>query len=232
MTNLVKAENLVKTYVLGEVEVRALRGLSFAMTKGEFVSVTGPSGCGKSTLMHIIGCLDRPNAGSLSIDGTDVATLTDNQLAELRNKKIGFVFQSYNLLPRMTAVENVELPLIYSNIEAKQRRDRAIAVLDKVGLGKRALHRPPELSGGEKQRVAIARALIVNPTIVLADEPTGNLDSKATAEIIAIFQKLNAEGVTILMVTHEVDVANHTKRNIHVVDGQVVKDELVQQVII
>ncbi len=232
MARIVKVEDLKKTYILGKVKVPALCGLSFEINMGEFVSIIGPSGCGKSTLLHLIGCLDHPSAGAVYLDGTNVSTLDDNQLAEIRNSKIGFVFQTFNLLPRMSAVENVELPLIYGNVTAKQMKKKAMEMLAKVSLEHRADHRPPELSGGERQRVAIARALIVDPSIILADEPTGNLDSKSGEEIMAIFQRLNKEGATIIMVTHEHDIAQCTKRTIHLKDGQVLSDEPVKQVII
>jgi len=230
MSRIVKVEDLHKTYVLGTVKVPALRGLSFEVNKGEFVSITGPSGCGKSTLMHLIGCLDHPSSGAVYLEETNVSKLNDNQLAEIRNKKIGFVFQTFNLLPRLSAFENVELPLIYGYFSVKEMRERSMAMLEKVGLAHRAEHRPPELSGGERQRVAIARALVIDPSIILADEPTGNLDSKSSEEIMAIFQKLNGEGATIIMVTHEHDIANCTKRNIHLKDGQVLSDQPVKQV--
>lgn len=232
MAKLVRVEDLKKTYILGKVEVPALRGVTFEIEKSEFVSITGHSGCGKSTLMHLVGCLDHPTSGSVYLEGTKVSTLNDNQLAEIRNKKIGFVFQTFNLLPRMTAVENVELPLIYGDFSPKQMKEKALAVLDKVGLAHRADHRPPELSGGERQRVAIARALVIDPSIILADEPSGNLDSKSSEEIMAIFQKLNGEGATILMVTHEHDIAQCSKRKINLKDGQVLLDEPVKQVLI
>lgn len=232
MSRIVKVENLKKTYILGTVKVPALQGLSFEVNKSEFVSITGHSGCGKSTLLHLIGCLDHPTSGSVHLDGTNVSKLDDNQLAEIRNKKIGFVFQTFNLLPRMTAVENVELPLIYGNVSARQMREKAKEMLTKVGLGHRAGHRPPELSGGERQRVAIARALVIDPSIILADEPTGNLDSKSSEEIMGIFQRLNMEGATIIMVTHEHDIAQCTKRTIHLKDGQILTDELVKQLVI
>ncbi len=232
MGRIVKIEDLRKTYLLGKVEVPALRGLSFEVKKSEFLSIVGASGCGKSTLLHLIGCLDHPTSGSVYLDGTNVSTLDDNRLAEIRNKKIGFVFQTFNLLPRMNAVENVELPLIYGNVSARQMREKGMEMLAKVGLEHRASHRPPELSGGERQRVAIARALVINPSIILADEPTGNLDSKSSEEIMAIFQKLNREGATIIMVTHEHDIAQCTKRTIHLKDGQVLSDEPVKQILI
>jgi putative ABC transport system ATP-binding protein len=232
MARVVKVEDLKKTYLLGKVEVPALRGLSFEVNLGEFVSIIGPSGCGKSTLLHLVGCLDHPTSGSVFLDGTNVSTLDDNQLAEIRNKKIGFVFQTFNLLPRMSAFENVELPLIYGYFSPRQMREKSMQMLEKVGLKHRAEHRPPELSGGERQRVAIARALVIDPSIILADEPTGNLDSKSSEEIMAIFQKLNNEGATIIMVTHEHDIAQHTKRTIHLKDGQVVTDEPVKDRIV
>ncbi|MBU0672243.1 MAG: ABC transporter ATP-binding protein [Candidatus Margulisbacteria bacterium] len=229
---MVKVENLRKTYVLGQVKVPALRGLSFEIQKNEFVSITGPSGCGKSTLMHLIGCLDHPNSGAVYLDGTNVSKLNDNQLAEIRNKKIGFVFQTFNLLSRLSALENVELPLIYGYFSPKEMKERSMAMLEKVGLAHRAEHRPPEMYGGERQRVAIARALVIDPAIILADEPTGNLDSKSSEEIMAIFQGLNNEGATIIMVTHEHDIANCTKRTIQLKDGQILSDQLVKQTII
>ena len=232
MGRIVKVEELKKTYILGKVEVPALRGLSFEINKSEFVSIIGPSGCGKSTLLHLIGCLDHPTAGAVYLDGTNVSTLDDNQLAEIRNSKIGFVFQTFNLLPRMRAIENVELPLIYGYFSPRQMREKSMQMLEKVGLKQRAEHRPPELSGGERQRVAIARALVIDPSIILADEPTGNLDSKSSEEIMIIFQRLNEEGATIIMVTHEHDIAQHTKRTIHLKDGQVVTDEPVKDRIV
>jgi len=232
MSRVVKVEELKKTYILGKVNVPALQGISFEVNKEEFVSITGPSGCGKSTLMHLIGCLDHPSSGSVYLDATNVSQLDDNQLAEIRNKKIGFVFQTFNLLPRMSAIENVELPLIYGNLSPAKMTEMGMQMLDKVGLKHRAGHRPPELSGGERQRVAIARALVIDPSIILADEPTGNLDSKSSEEIMAIFQQLNREGVTIIMVTHEHDIACCTKRNIHLKDGKVLSDEPVKQNII
>jgi putative ABC transport system ATP-binding protein len=232
MKQVVKVLDLKKTYILGKVEVPALQGVSFEVEAGEFVSIIGPSGCGKSTLMHLIGCLDHPNSGSIYLEGVNVSRLGDNQLAEIRNKKIGFVFQTFNLLTRLNAIENVELPLIYGNYSAKQMRVKALEMLEKVGLKKRATHRPPELSGGERQRVAIARALVINPSIILADEPTGNLDSKSSEEIMSIFQRLNSEGATIIMVTHEHDIAQCTKRTIQLKDGKILSDRLVKQNII
>jgi putative ABC transport system ATP-binding protein len=229
MAKLVRVEDLKKTYILGKVKVPALQGVTFEIEKSEFVSITGHSGCGKSTLMHLVGCLDHPTSGYVYLEGTNVSTLNDNQLAEIRNKKVGFVFQTFNLLPRLSAMENVELPLIYGHFSPRQMREKAMQMLAKVGLEHRAEHRPPELSGGERQRVAIARALVIDPSIILADEPTGNLDSKSSEEIMAIFQKLNREGATILMVTHEHDIAQCTKRNINLKDGQVLSDNPVKQ---
>lgn len=232
MGKIVRVEDLKKTYLLGEVEVPALQGISLDVNQGEFVSITGHSGCGKSTLLHLIGCLDHPNSGAVYLDDINVSKLDDSQLAEIRNKKIGFVFQTFNLLPRLNAIENVELPLIYGNFSVRKMREKAVQVLNKVGLGHRVDHRPPELSGGERQRVAIARALVIGPSIILADEPTGNLDTKTSEEIMMIFQKLNSEGATILMVTHEHDIAQCTKRKIHLIDGKVDSDQAIEQKIL
>src|SRR5512136_1932752 len=230
---VIEIENITKVYQMGETEVHALRGATLNISGGELVSIMGPSGSGKSTLMNIIGCLDQPTSGMYKLDGIDVHTLKDNQLAEIRNRKIGFVFQQFNLLPRTTAVQNVELPLIYSGTSARQRRDRAIASLEAVGLGDRIKHHPNELSGGQQQRVAIARALVNDPAIILADEPTGNLDSHSGAEIVAIFQRLNREeGMTIVFVTHDPQIARHTRRIIRIYDGQIVGDEPVTDQII
>ncbi len=212
-------ENITKVYKAGQTEVPALRGISCRIESGEMVSIVGPSGSGKSTLMNIIGCLDKPTSGRYRLDGTEVSELDDNQLAEIRNKKIGFVFQSFNLLSRTTALANVELPLIYNG--ASDRRQRALQVLDSVGLSHRITHRPSELAGGEQQRVAIARALVNNPSLILADEPTGNLDTKTSQEIMGIFEKLNKQGMTIILVTHEPDIAAYTQRTIKLRDGQI-----------
>jgi putative ABC transport system ATP-binding protein len=221
---VIEAKNLVKIYNLGDVEVRALNGVSVSVKRGEFISIMGASGSGKSTFMHIIGCLDRPTEGKIFIDGTDVSIMERDELAEIRNGKIGFIFQMFNLLPRMNAIENVELPLLYCGVEKKERQRRAVTALERVGLGNRTKHHPTEMSGGQQQRVAIARALINNPAIILADEPTGNLDSKAGVEIIAILQKLHEEGHTIISVTHDRSVAEHGERIVIVKDGEITEE--------
>ncbi|MBS1818113.1 MAG: ABC transporter ATP-binding protein [Acidobacteria bacterium] len=224
---VISIRNLVKTYVVGEVEVRALRGVSLDIQAGEFVAVTGPSGSGKSTLMHILGCLDRPTSGQYFLDGQDVSQMSKDQLAEVRNSKIGFVFQGFNLLSRTSAVDNVELPLLYSgaNIKSSERRARAMESLGAVGLGQRFDHHPNQLSGGQQQRVAIARALITRPSILLADEPTGNLDTRTSIEVMGIFQRLNRErGITVLVITHEQDISECGTRIITCRDGQIVTD--------
>ncbi len=215
---------VVKTYAMGEVEVQALRGVSLEIERGDFVAIMGASGSGKSTLMNIVGCLDVPTRGRYLLDGVDVRALDDSQLAEIRNRKIGFVFQSFNLIPRTTAIHNVELPLIYARVNTKLRRQRALEALDRVGLADRIDHQPSELSGGQQQRVAVARALVTNPSLVLADEPTGNLDSVATQEVLQVFSRLNAEGRTVMIITHEPDVAAHCKRMVHLKDGHVTED--------
>jgi putative ABC transport system ATP-binding protein len=221
-------DGMTKVYQMGEYEVNALNGVSLTIYEGEFVAIMGPSGSGKSTLMNMLGALDQPSAGSYELDGTDISALDDNALAEVRNRKIGFVFQSFNLLPRMPALQQVELPLIYA---AKgQRHERARKALEMVGLGQRIDHRPSELSGGQQQRVAIARALVNEPAIILADEPTGNLDSRSGTEVMMIFQRLNQEqGITILFVTHDPWIARHTRRIITLADGVVVRDEPVDE---
>jgi putative ABC transport system ATP-binding protein len=222
---VIEIHNITKVYKMGETEVHALSGVTLTIDNGELVAIMGPSGSGKSTLMNIIGCLDQPTSGLYQLDGTDVSSLNDNQLAEIRNRKIGFVFQQFNLLPRTTALQNVELPLIYSGGDGN-RHDRAKAALEAVGLGDRLKHHPNELSGGQQQRVAIARALVTNPSIILADEPTGNLDSKSGAEIIGLFQQLNQEkGMTVVYVTHDPTIARHTRRIIRIHDGEIVGDE-------
>jgi len=219
--------DLIKTYIMGSVEVGALKGVSFRVDAGEFVSIMGPSGSGKSTIMNIIGCLDRPTSGRYVLEGIDMSGLSDNELAHVRNRRIGFVFQTFNLLPRFSAAKNVELPLIYCGEGPKQRRERALSMLGRVGLSERAFHRPSELSGGQQQRVAIARALINNPGVLLADEPTGNLDSRAGAEIMDIFRKLNDEGVMVVMVTHDDNVAKAGRRVVRLKDGLIESDEAV-----
>jgi putative ABC transport system ATP-binding protein len=224
----IRVENLKKNYYLGKMKVEALRGISFEIDSGEFVSIMGPSGSGKSTLMHIIGCLDYPTGGKYYLVGEDVTKLDDNQLAIFRNQKIGFVFQQFNLLPRATNLKNVELPLIYAGItNARKREEIARIALVEVGLGDRIAHRPNEISGGQRQRVAIARALVNHPSIILADEPTGNLDSKTGLDIMKIIQKLYEEGNTIVLVTHEPEIARYARRIIHLKDGLIEQDEVV-----
>lgn len=210
---------VTKVYPMGDQKVHALRGVSFSIQEGDFVAIMGPSGSGKSTLMHIMGCLDRPTSGSVLFNGQDVAKASDNRLAEIRNRHIGFVFQQFNLLPRLTALQNVEVPMLYAGVSRRERRERAVAALESVGLADRMGHRPNELSGGQRQRVAIARALVNRPTLILADEPTGALDSKTSEEIMQLFQKLNGAGHTIVLVTHEREVAEYARRIIHIRDG-------------
>ena len=224
MEPLIVAENLVKLYKMGEEDVHALDGVSFTIPRGEFCAIIGPSGSGKSTLMNIIGGLDRPTQGRIVIDGADVGTLDDESLAEFRNRTVGFVFQSFNLLPRVSALENVELPMIYAGVEPKERRDRAGELLTRVGLGARMHHRPTQLSGGQQQRVAIARALAGRPALLLADEPTGALDTNTSNEIMQLFADLNREGATVVLVTHEPEIAAATKRTIEMRDGRIVND--------
>lgn len=224
---MINISDLIKIYYTGKFEVLALSDINFDIERNEFVSIMGPSGSGKSTLMNILGCLDRPTEGKFILDGVDTSQLDDIELAKLRNKKIGFVFQSFNLLPKMSALQNVELPMIYAGFSVQTRRRKAEEALERVGLKDRMHHKPNELSGGQKQRVAIARALVNGPAIILADEPTGNLDSRSGEEIMQIFQQLNEEGATIVVVTHEPDIALHTKRVITFRDGRLVKDESV-----
>jgi putative ABC transport system ATP-binding protein len=220
--------DVVKVYRMGKVQVNALRGVSFSVAEGEFIAIMGASGSGKSTLMNIIGCLDLPSSGTYLLDGVDVRRLNDNQLAAIRNRKIGFVFQSFNLIPRSTAVHNVEMPLIYAGL-SHQRRQRAMAALDAVGLADRARHQPSELSGGQQQRVAIARALVTEPAILLADEPTGNLDSESSTEIMRLLVELNDDGRTVVLITHENDLAAFAKRVLRLKDGLVLEDQYQQQ---
>ena len=230
MPTVISVKNLVKTYVVGEVEVRALRGVNLEVPRGEFLAVSGPSGSGKSTFMHIIGCLDHPTSGQYFLDDQDVSRMSKDALAAVRNKKIGFVFQGFNLLSRTSALDNVELPLLYggNGMKTRERHKRATEVLELVGLGNRADHHPNQLSGGQQQRVAIARALINNPSILLADEPTGNLDTKTSIEVMGIFQRLNQErGITVVLITHETDIAEYGTRTVTFRDGQVVADRQV-----
>jgi putative ABC transport system ATP-binding protein len=228
---VIEIHGLVKIYQMGEVEVRALDGVDLTVDEGEFIAVMGPSGSGKSTLMNIVGCLDRPTTGTYVLDGVDVSKLTRDERAVIRNAKIGFVFQSFNLLARTSALENVELPLLYGEFgwTSQQRHAAARSSLQRVGLGGREDHYPSQLSGGQQQRVAIARALVTNPAILLADEPTGNLDSRTSEEIMGIFQQLNEEGKTIVLITHEPDIAQHAKRVVHMRDGRIQKDERIEQ---
>jgi putative ABC transport system ATP-binding protein len=227
---VIRLEDVHKTYYTGEVEVPAVRGVSLEIAQGEFVAIMGASGSGKSTMMNIIGCLDRPTLGRYFLDGVDVSHLDRDELAAIRNKKLGFVFQGFNLLSRTSALENVELPMLYTHdhIGSARQRELAVHALQIVGLADRADHHPNQLSGGQQQRVAIARALVNNPAVLLADEPTGNLDTRTSAELMGVFQKLNNEGITIVMVTHELDIASYTKRNVIMRDGVVVNDTLVQ----
>jgi len=226
---VVETRDLVKVYRMGDVEVRALRGVSLSFAAGEFVAVMGASGSGKSTFMNTLGCLDRPTSGQYLLAGEEVGSLSRDQLARVRGKQLGFVFQGFNLLPRTSALENVELPMLYQGIPGKERRTRAAEALARVGLGERLDHTPAQLSGGQQQRVAIARALVNRPTLLLADEPTGNLDSRTSVEVMSIFQDLNEQGLTIVLVTHEPDIAEHAKRIVTFRDGAVISDEPVNQ---
>jgi len=221
---IIQTADLTKIYIMGTTEVRALNGVSLDIQKGEYVALMGPSGSGKSTLMNLLGCLDTPTGGVYSLNDTLVSTMTDSELAEVRNKEIGFVFQTFNLMPRLTALDNVALPLVYSGVKKSKREDRATEVLGLVGLGDRIDHKPNELSGGQRQRVAIARALVNNPSIILADEPTGNLDTKTSVEIMEIFEKIHAAGNTVILVTHEEDISEHAHRIIRLRDGVIETD--------
>ncbi|MBC7335735.1 MAG: ABC transporter ATP-binding protein [Clostridia bacterium] len=220
-----EVRGLTKVYRMGTNQVRAVDGVSFEVEAGEFVALMGPSGCGKSTLMHLLGCLDLPDAGSYRLDGVEVFALGEKDLARLRGKYLGFVFQAFNLIPRLSALENVELPLVYAGVPAGERRRRAKAVLERVGMGHRAAHSPAELSGGQQQLVAIARALVNEPAVILADEPTGNLDTATSRQVMEILVSLNAEGKTVLLVTHEADIAAYARRVLRLRDGKIVKDE-------
>jgi len=225
---MINVKDLTKEYVMGRIKVPALKGINLEIPQGQFVAIMGPSGSGKSTLMNILGCLDRPTSGTYSLNGSDVSKKSDNELAEVRNKLIGFIFQTFNLLSRTDALSNVELPLIYRGMGIKERQERAKKALDMVDLGKRIHHRPSELSGGEQQRVAIARAIAGDPKIILADEPTGNLDSRSGEEVMAIFQKLHDQGITLVLVTHDPDIARHAERIVALRDGHIVSDQMVR----
>ncbi len=231
MSTVIQLEDVHKTYRTGEVDVHAVRGVSLEVNRGEFVAILGASGSGKSTLMNILGCLDRPTRGRYRLDGTDVSQLDRDARADIRNQKIGFVFQGFNLLARTSALENVELPMLYAHNhrDAGSIRDRALRALETVGLGNRAAHHPSQLSGGQQQRVAIARSLVNQPALLLADEPTGNLDSHSSVELMGVFQQLNEQGITIVMVTHELDIAAYTKRNVVMRDGQIIRDAAVER---
>ena len=223
---MIEVKKVLKKYLTGDIDCIALNEVSLKIGKGEFAAIMGPSGSGKSTFMNILGCLDRMNSGTYLLNGANVSNLSDNELAHVRNKEIGFVFQAFNLLPRMTILENVELPMVYAGVSHKERRERALAALKKVGLLDRIKHKPNQISGGQMQRVAIARAIVNSPNVIMADEPTGNLDSKSSVEIMKIFEDLNKEGATIIMVTHEPDIAKHAKRVIKFRDGEIVSDAL------
>lgn len=229
-STIIQTTDLSRVYRMGSETIHALRSISIQISRGEYVAFMGPSGSGKSTLMNIVGCLDTPSSGSYILNGRDVSNMSDNELAGIRNKEIGFVFQTFNLLPRSTALENVALPLVYAGVSRSVREQRAMQLLESVGLADRARHRPNELSGGQRQRVAIARALVNNPSIILADEPTGNLDSKTSHEIMELFEKLHAKGNTIIMVTHEEDIAKYAHRIVRLRDGLIETDEVNQAV--
>ena len=230
--SVIEVKNVTKRYLTGDIDFIALNNIELKIEKNEFTSIMGPSGSGKSTFMNILGCLDRINSGKYLLNNQDVSNLTDKELAHIRNKDIGFVFQAFNLLPRMNVLENVQLPMIYAGFSPKERRERALAALEKVGLSDRVKHKPNEISGGQKQGVAIARAIVNNPAVIMADEPTGNLDTKSSIEIMRIFQNLNNEGATVVMVTHETDIANYSKRIVKFKDGEIVLDSVVENRII
>jgi putative ABC transport system ATP-binding protein len=229
---MIRIESVEKVYTTGDIKLTALKGVSMHIEPGEFASIMGPSGCGKSTMMNVLGCLDKMTSGKYILNGKDISGLSDNELATIRNKEIGFVFQSFNLLPRMTILDNVELPMVYAGVPPKERREKALEALKRVDLSDRIRHRPNEISGGQKQRVAIARAIVNKPSVILADEPTGNLDTKVTEEIMRIIQELNDDGATILMVTHESDVARFSKRIIKMRDGNIIDDSPVENRIV
>jgi putative ABC transport system ATP-binding protein len=229
---MLEVRNLIKTYKTGDFEFTALNNINLKIEKGEFTAIMGASGSGKSTLMNILGCLDKMNSGDYILNGQDISILNDNELAYIRNKEIGFVFQSFNLIPRINLLDNVQLPMMYAGIPAKLRKEKALYALEKVGLSDRVRHLPNEISGGQKQRAAIARAIVNSPAVLMADEPTGNLDSKSSEDIMKIFQDLNNEGATILMVTHENDIASHTNRIVRFRDGEILSDSMVKHSIV
>jgi len=223
---MIELVNITKTYRMGSMDIPVLTDIALTVQRGEFIAVMGPSGSGKSTLMNIMGCLDRPTGGAYYFESREISTLTDDELALVRNTKIGFVFQTFNLLPRFSALKNVEVPLIYSGVPARSRRERAVFLLERVGLGERMQHKPTELSGGQQPRVAIARALVNNPSLLLADEPTGNLDSRSGEEILNVLKELNGQGVTVIVVTHDKDVASQCRRTINLRDGKILHDKV------
>lgn len=225
---MIEVKDVLRRYTTGDIDLIALNSVSLKVEKGEFIAIMGPSGSGKTTFMNLIGCLDRMDGGTYLLNGQDVSNLEDNQLAHIRNKEIGFVFQAFNLLPRISVLKNVELPMVYAGVPAKERRERALSALAKVGLTDRVNHRPNEISGGQKQRVAIARAIVNNPAVIMADEPTGNLDTKSSIEIMKIFQNLNNEGATVVMVTHEDNISQSAKRVVKFLDGEIIDDHLVE----
>jgi len=225
---MIEVKDVLRRYTTGDIDLIALNSVSLSIGKGEFIAIMGPSGSGKTTFMNLIGCLDRMDGGTYFLNGQDVSNLEDNQLAHIRNKEIGFVFQAFNLLPRITVLKNVELPMVYGGVPPKERKERALSALEKVGLIDRVNHRPNEISGGQKQRVAIARAIVNNPAVIMADEPTGNLDTKSSNEIMKIFQKLNNEGATVVMVTHEDSIAQSAKRIVKFLDGEIIDDHQVE----